>query len=372
MRSRFHKLVVRSQLAVRQNRFALLFVALWLSANTAVFTRVFHLRPMEAALVAVCVGRHQGGYFEVYRAFTEVVVFGLIASVVLTNVTRKYRPEETCRALAEEASGHVVVVGWTNLGKRIVELAASAGKVAVVVEENAELVAALVRDEEPVVVGSPRERSVLASAGVARARVVIVATDDLESAAVACRLVREMNASCELVVRCADDDVGSVLARTYRARAVSTSRLAADLIQAHAVKLRAKKVVVFGKNSVGRRTTSALEEKRIAVSHVDSTSDPVAMTAAGVGDADLIVLCDDDLGDNLIRVDRIRDLNKRTRVICRAFHEEAAEILARQPFDCIVLSTSRNAADMLARAGVFREVGIDQPDARPKRELAAA
>jgi Trk K+ transport system NAD-binding subunit len=202
--------------------------------------------------------------------------------------------------------------------------------------------------------------------------VVVIATDDLETAAVACRLVREMNAACELVVRCADDDVGSVLARTYRARALSTSRLAASFIQSHAMKLRAKKVVVFGKNNVGARATEALQEKRIAVAHVEATSDPSAIAAAGVAEADLVVLCEDDLGDNLIRVDRIRDISKRTKIICRAFHEDAAEVLTRSPFDCIVLSTSRHAADTLARSGVFRQVGIDQPDARPKRELASA
>jgi hypothetical protein len=74
----------------------------------------------------------------------------------------------------------------------------------------------------------------------------------------------------------------------------------------------------------------------------------------------------DDLGDNLLRVDRIRDLYKRAKIICRAFHEDAAEVLTRSPFDCIVLSTSRYAADSLARAGVFREVGIDEPDARTR------
>jgi Trk K+ transport system NAD-binding subunit len=107
------------------------------------------------------------------------------------------------------------------------------------------------------------------------------------------------------------------------------------------------------------------------VTHVDATSDPAEIAAAGVAEADLVVLCDDDLGDNLVRVDRIRDLNKRARIVCRAFHEDAAEILTRSPFDCIVLSTSRYAADSLARSGVFRDVGIDEPEARPKRQLAA-
>lgn len=370
--SRLSKITTRAKLALAQNRLPILFVLIWLGVNTAVFVRSYGMPTLEAALVASCITKMPGGYRGAYQAFTEVVVFGLIASVVLSNVTSKYRPEQTSRALAAQSRGHIVVVGYTNLGKRVVELGDSAKKRVVIVEENAELVSELVREEEPVVIGKGSDRTALEAAAVAHARVVVIATDDLESAAVACRIVRELNASCELVVRCSDDDVGAVLARTYRARALSTSRLAASFIQSQAVKLRAKAAVVFGKNNVGDRTKEALEDKRIAVSYVEASSDPEKIAAAGVGVADLVVLCDDDLGDNLIRAERIRDINKRTRIICRAFHEEAAEILTRAPFECVVFSTSRYAVDTLARGGVFREVGIDEPQAVTKRALAVA
>ena len=372
MKSRFHKLRVRSTLALRQNRVAIVFVLAWLVTNGAIFTRALGMKAFDAALVAVCISKHPGGWVGAYQSFTEVVVFGLVASVVLGNITQKYRPEETCRAIAASAHGHVVVVGWNNFGTRIWEMAVAADRMVVVVEENPELVKALVRTEDPVVIGSPRESGVLEAAGVASARVVVIATEDLEAAAVACRIVRELNADCELVVRCADGDVGDVLARTYRARAISTSRLAATFIQQHAVKLKARNVVVFGANDVGERAAAAIAEKRIPVKHFPSTSDPAAIAAAGVAEADLVVLCDDDLGDNLIRVDRIRDINKRTRIVCRAFHEDAAEILTKAPFDCVVLSTSRNAAESLARNGVFHNVGIDAPEVRRSKALAVA
>lgn len=360
VKSRFQKLVVRSRLALRQNRAAIAFVSIWLVANTVLFARLLHLSVHHAALVALCIQKMPGGLIGAYQGFTEVVVFGLVASVVLTNVTSKYQPEATCRALAENATGHVVVIGWTNVAERVVELARAAGRTAVVVEEDRERVLALVREEEPLVVGSPRDARALEAASVARARLVVIADDDLENAAVACRLVREVNPECELVVRCADSDVATVLGRTYRARTFSTARLAASFIQTHATKHRARNVVVFGVNEVGEHAAAALTEKRIPVKLVPSTSDPAALAAAGVAQADLVVLCEDDLGDNLIRVDRIRDLNKRTRIVCRAFHEEAAAILTRPPFDCTVISTSRNAAELLVREGVFRALGAEE------------
>lgn len=371
MTTKVNRYWVRLGLALRQNRGALLFIATWLLVNYGVFVRSFGMSRSAAALIAVCVTKASGGWPSAYQSFTEVVVFGVIASLVVTNVTRKYRPEETCRALAQRATDHVVVIGWTNLGRRVADLVTDGGRTVVVVEENAALVSALVSEERPLVIGSGQERGVLEDAAVRRAKVVVIATDDLETAAVASRFVREMNATCELIVRCSDDDVGAVLAKTYRARAVSTSRLAAAFIQGQALKARARAVVVLGKNSVGERVAEALAEKRIPYAFIDVTEDVAQLAAAGVAEADMVIVCDDDLGKNLVRVDRIRDLNKRTRIICRAFHDEAAEVLARAPFDCVVLSTSKHASESLARAGAFREVGITDVPERAARTMLA-
>lgn len=341
------KLATRLRLAIRQNRAALLFVIAWVGAGLAAFARVSGVPLREAILSATCLAKVAGGWGSVYQSFTEVVVFGAVASVVVANVTRKYRPEATARALAEDARNHVVVVGFTHLGERVRELATSAGCTVVVVEQDAEKVAALVRDEEPLVIGNARERSVLEAARVAEAKVVVLATDDLETAAVACRVVRELNDTCELVVRCPDEDVGAVLAKTYRARSLSTSRLAAEFIRSHAIKARAKTALVLGENNLSARVIEALAEKRITAVGVDA-----------MATVDLVVICDDDLGRNLLTVDRIRGVNRRVKIICRAFHDDAAEVLTREPFSCTVLSTSRHAAESLVRSGVFRDVGV--------------
>jgi len=370
MQRSLRKWWVRTGLALRQNRGALVFVGAWIVAGAAVLHHQLGLAPLAALAVATCVTKAPGGLPGLYQSFTEVVVFGLVASVVVTNVTKRYRPEETCRALAARSTDHVVVIGYTNLGRRIADMVTAAGQPLVVVEEDATQVAERIRAELPLVVGSAQQREVVAAAGVARAKVVVIATDDLETAAVASRLVRELNAGCELVVRCPDEDVGAVLGKTYRARVVSTSRLAAGFIQSFAVKHRSRAVVVLGTSELGRKTVEALEEKRIACTLAAVTEDPAALLDAGVAAADLIVICDDDLGRNLVRVDRIRDANKRARIVCRAFHEEAAELLARAPFDCLVFSTSKHAAEALARAGALREVGITDVPERVARGLA--
>ncbi len=360
---------MRLRLAVRQNRLALGFVAGWLSFNAAVFVKIGHEPWAGAVATALCLTRAAGGWPTLYQSFTQLVVFGLVASMVATNVTRRYRPEETCRALAGEASEHVVVVGLSNLGRRVVDLAYASGVEVVAVEEDAALLVGLVRDERPCVLGSPRELATLEAAGVARAKVVVVASGDLEAAAVACRHVRALNPGCELVLRCSSDDVGEVLAKAYRARVVSTSRLAALFIQGQAVVARARRVVVIGDNAVAARAADALEAKRIphAVVQRPAGDDLEALRAAGAEKADMFVVCDDDLGDNLLLVDRLRELNARARIVCRAFHDDAAELLEQPPFGCVVLSTSRHALGELVRDGALREVGIVAVEPRPGR-----
>lgn len=195
----------------------------------------------------------------------------------------------------------------------------------------------------------------LAAARVDRAKVVVLATDDLETAAVACRAVRALNADCELVVRCADEDVGAVLSKTYRARALSTTRAGAEFVRAHAAKVRARSALVVGDDAFAARVSETLSARGIAV-----TREPDVTDGRSAEHVELVVLCDDDLGRDLIRVDRIRDVNRRVPIVCRAFHEDAAEVLTREPFSCIVLSTSRHAAEALERGGVFRDVGAPE------------
>lgn len=362
---------MRFRLALRQNRAALAFVAAWLAGNTLVLFQAYGFSRTKALATALCLTKVHEGWPSLYQSFTQVVVFGLVASMIATNVTRRYRPEETCRALAAESTDHVVVVGLSNLGRRAFDLVAGEGKPCVVVEEDPELVAELVREEWPVVIGSGRDRAVLEAAGVAQAKVVLLTADDLETVAVACRHVRDLNASCELVIRCADEDVGQVLGKTYRARVVSTSKLAAELVEAQAFEMRAKSVVVLGKNAVSRRVSEALARKRIVHITAAITEDPEALVALGVPKADLVVVCEDDLGKNLVLLDRIRDVAPRTKIICRAFHDDAAEILERAPFSCTVISSSRHAIGVLAKAGVFRELDIHGPKSRTSRPVFA-
>ena len=349
---------VRLAVSIRQNAGALLFVLAWILVNFAVFHEVFGASLPNAALLAVCIQKADGAWGRFYTTFTEVVVFGVVASMIVANVTRRYRPEATCAALAQRARDHIVIIGYTNLGKRMRAIALEAGRDAVVVEEDRNAVEDLVRTEAPLVLGSAREESTLEHAQIEDAHAVVIATDDLETAVVACRLIRAKNPKCKLVVRCADDDVGQILGKAYSARVLSTSKVAAKFIVAKAQKAGVRKGVVIGRNNLGRRLAESLQAENIPSQLIEETEDVGVLRQAGVENCDLVVIADDDLGKNLVRADRIRDLNTHCLIVCRIFHDDSAEILTQNPFRCVVLSTSRLATEQLVDEGVFREMGI--------------
>lgn len=343
------RLRARILVAFRQNAFALAFVLGWLSLHLALFLRGHPLvHAMELTLGLL---REESTYGRIYQPFTQVVVFGVVVSFVVTNVVRRHRPEATARLLAGEARDHVVVIGHTHLGRRVRDAARDAGFEVVVIDDEPERVSSILHDEAPLVLGDPREESTAIAASVARARMVVVAWDGAEVAAIAARVVRKHNATCELVLRCPDDDVGEVLARAYHARVVSTSRLVAERVSSDAARRGDRRAVVFGDDGVARRAARALAARGIETALHRLTEEPTELAVASR--ADLVLLCDDDLGKNLIRVDRLRDAAPHARVVCRAFHEEAAEILVRAPFRCEVISSSRLALDWLVGRGLL-------------------
>jgi Trk K+ transport system NAD-binding subunit len=197
-------------------------------------------------------------------------------------------------------------------------------------------------------------------------------------------MVRAIAPDVTLVVRCADDDVGQVLARAYAAKVVSTSRLAARHVEQSATKHGPKRCVLIGNNSLSARIYAVLRARGIDVKILTddehgkskpepgspivapedlvkgSSTDYEGLRAAGAHDAEMVVLTSDNLGHALVTCERVRDLNTQARVIVRVFHEDAAAILTQAPFRAEVVSSSRHAVRSLVRDGAFEAVGIER------------
>ena len=111
--------------------------------------------------------------------------------------------------MAESSSDHVIVVGLGKLGYRSYTLLRRLGENCVVVEKNLAnaFLEEVRRDGTPLLVGDARSDDLLRAANVARARSIIVATnDDLANLEVALD-ARRMNPGIRVVLRLFDQDM---------------------------------------------------------------------------------------------------------------------------------------------------------------------
>lgn len=364
------------RILLRQNRLALSLVAGWFLL-ALVMLMGSGLPPMQALRVLVFLeGPGTTPYAFFYQSMTDIVVVGLVMSILLVDMQRQVQPDVTSRIMAQELVDHAVIIECSHLGLRTFDLLSEHGIPVAVIDSDPERLEDLVREGFPTVVGDGRNDSDLEGVNVAGAKLVMYAGDDLETTAVVCSKVRKLNPDCQLIVRCFEDAIGEILARRYRANLVSTSKLAAGFIKDYASKHKVQKAVVVGCGSVGRRVVPVLrslnckftllvpDREEVADLEDEATilvgkmGDPDLLAQAGIRDADMVVLTEDDLGVALLTADRVRHVNTGCRILCRVYHDDAADMLSNPPFKCDVISTSRYAVDKLRGQGAFASVGL--------------
>lgn len=373
------------RILLRQNRLALGLVGGWFLL-ALVMLMASGLPPEHALRVLVFLeGPGTTPYAFFYQSMTDIVVVGLVVSILLVDMQRQVRPEVASRAMAQELTDHAVIIEASHLGLRIFELLSEHGVPVAMIDRDPERLEDLVREGYPTVVGDGRNDADLEAVHVKGAKLVVFAGDDLETTAVVCSKVRKQNPTCHLIVRCFEDSLGEILAKRYRAQVVSTSKLAAGFIKDYAAKHRVAKAVVVGCGSVGRRVVPVLRNLNCRFSVIvpdraevadladpgavicGRLGDPELLAKAGVRDADLVVLTEDDLGLALTVADRVRQVNTGCRILCRVYHDDAADMLANNPFQCDVISTSRYAVDKLRGQNAFLGIGVSAAKKQPAR-----
>lgn len=128
--------------------------------------------------------------------------------------------------LAGEIKNHVLVVGYTHLGARIVQHLREAHLPYVLVDQDPAAVDDLVRDGEPVVVDNAKQDSTLEDAGITHAKTVIVTTNNVETALLVTKKAREKNPKAHIIVRCYVDDFAEILETLGANEVISSSKSA--------------------------------------------------------------------------------------------------------------------------------------------------
>ncbi|MBS2038168.1 NAD-binding protein [bacterium] len=366
---------IQLRLLYRQNRWLLRFLMAWLAVSFLILVGTGH--PALEALQIIFFFQDDHSHFGFfYASMTDFVVFGLVISVILVDMQRQVRPEATCRVMAEELRQHAIIFHFSNLGRRTWQLFVDHDVPVTVVDPDPANLEQLIRDGYPCLVGTGRTPADLDSVNVADAKFIMICSDHLESAAVICSLVRQRNPHCDLVARCADDDIGEVLARRYNATVVSTSRVASHFLHDYLTRNKVVKCVLVGGGQLGRRMIPILQELEhdfsVVAAHdsdvndildkshyiVGRFNDDRVLEQAGVVDTELVLFTEDDFSQAMATVDRVRGLNHKCRIVCRVFMDDAADLLNAEPFRCDIFSTSRQAVEQLQAQGAFKAMGI--------------
>jgi len=112
---------------------------------------------------------------------------------------------------SSEVTGHVVLVGYGRVGRRIGEALAARGLRFVVADENREIVEKLRERGLRAVAGNAADPAVLIQAHVARAAILVIATPDTFHVRQMIEIARTLNPSIETVVRTHSDEEAALL-----------------------------------------------------------------------------------------------------------------------------------------------------------------
>ncbi len=172
-------------------------------------------------------------YLDLYFFFMPIIGLAILARGAADFVTllfnRSARRSQWEEAVAATFKDHIIVCGLGHLGIRVVRELVTLDEEIVVLERQADSP----RFEEvrqydiPIITGDARQPQTLRKVGIARARAIIVCTnDDLINLQIASR-IRELDKDIRIVMRMFDDEFARNMADSFGISAVMSASLLA-------------------------------------------------------------------------------------------------------------------------------------------------
>ena len=174
-------------------------------------------------------------YFVMPIVGIGILAFGL-ADFGRLFFNRRARRKEWEMAVASTFSNHVILVGLGHLGFRVMQELVERGQEVVVIEQNPKpnLADEARRLRVPVIQDDGQRQETLIGAAVARARAIVLCTqNDVLNLQVAF-MARRLNPDIEVVMRIFDDQFAEEVARQFGYRAMSATGMAAPTFAAAA------------------------------------------------------------------------------------------------------------------------------------------
>ncbi|HMI54238.1 MAG TPA: NAD(P)-binding protein [Candidatus Saccharimonadales bacterium] len=217
---------IRLVIFLRQSRWGFALLAIWFALGTVTFHYCQHLSFRDSLLSAFYLRVEPGSLSVLYSFWGQCVLFGIVISIFFLQALQRYNPQEGCRMLASEMKDHVIIIGHSHLGARIVAHLRASARPYVLVDKDPAVVDDLVRGGEPVIVDNAKQESTLVDAGIAHATHVIVASNNIETALLVTKRARDRNKKVTIVVRCYLDEFTEILESLGADEVISSSKSA--------------------------------------------------------------------------------------------------------------------------------------------------
>jgi CPA2 family monovalent cation:H+ antiporter-2 len=149
----------------------------------------------------------------VFEAVEPIQRWAQTRSALSRKLARRDDPlaELPATVAVETLTGHVVLVGYGRVGRRIADALSERGVRYVVAEINRELVERLRSRNVHAVTGDASEAEVLVQAHVARASLLVVATPDTVKVRKIVEIARTLNPRIEILIRTHSDEEAALL-----------------------------------------------------------------------------------------------------------------------------------------------------------------
>ncbi len=218
----------KAKIIFKDNRTLLLILFCWFFGGFLVYSLILRHNFLEALKESLFFRKNEGLFSNAYEMWSQGIVFGVIVSFITANIMEKYNPERGCRMMAKELSDHIIIIGYTHLGQRLVNYLKEKKVPFCLIEKNKEAVDDLLREGQPVIVDDARQPDALSDANIGKAKMLIIASNNLETALIATKRARERNKDLRIVARCFQDEFCEIIESLGANEVISSSKNAFD------------------------------------------------------------------------------------------------------------------------------------------------
>lgn len=211
-------------IAVKDNILFLSILSIWFLCGFLIYYFVLKLGFINALKASFFFKQLNDDFSSAYNMWSQGIVFGVIFTFLLQNVIEKYNPERSCRMISKEMENHIIVIGYTHLGERLVDHFIKNNMSYCLIEKDKEKVDELLRKGEPIIIDDAKEIDALEYANIKKALSLLITSNNLETSLIVTKRVHQLNPECKIIARCFQDEFAEIIESLGAYDVISSSK----------------------------------------------------------------------------------------------------------------------------------------------------